>query len=176
MHRLFVAIRPPEQIREQLLNLMEGVENARWQDEEQLHLTLRFIGEVDRHVAEDVAAALDKLRHFGFEMCLSGVGRFAKRGKGTLWAGVAPQGTLQALHGKVDQACRQAGIAPDRRAYHPHITLARFNGVTGPVDTFIRRWAGLSSPAFTAKAIDLYESRLTSSGATYTIVARYPLA
>jgi 2'-5' RNA ligase len=95
MHRLFVAIRPPQFILDQLLDMMGGVQNARWQDEEQLHLTLRFIGEVDRHQAEDVAAALGAVRSHPFEISLSGVGSFSKRGKGTLWAGIGPQDSLK---------------------------------------------------------------------------------
>ena len=63
MHRLFVALEPPAAIRHQLLDLMGGIANARWQTEAQLHLTLRFIGEVDRHRAEDVAAALGRILH-----------------------------------------------------------------------------------------------------------------
>jgi 2'-5' RNA ligase len=72
MHRLFVAIRPPEFVRLQLLDLMEGVRGARWSDEDQLHLTLRFIGEVDRHVADDVHAALGSVRQPPFERSTGG--------------------------------------------------------------------------------------------------------
>lgn len=175
MHRLFVAIRPPEPIRGQLLDLMEGLPNARWQDEEQLHLTLRFIGQVDRHRAEDVAVALGNLRHPRLEICLAGVGCFERRGKGALWAGVAPREPLNALHRKLDQLCLQAGLAPDTRAYHPHITLARFSRTIGPIEPFVRRWSGLSSPAFEIASVQLFESRLGSNGASYAAVARYPL-
>jgi 2'-5' RNA ligase len=154
---------------------MEGISGARWQDEEQLHLTLRFIGEVDRHRAEDVAAALGSVRHPPFDLALQGVGSFAKRGKGALWAGVAPHDELKPLHKKVDQACLRVGIDPDNRAYHPHITLARLGRTSGPVEPFIERWAGLSSTTFLVDSISLYESRLGSEGASYTIVERYPL-
>lgn len=176
MHRLFVAIRPPRDIRELLLGLMGGVQNARWQDDEQLHLTLRFIGEVDGHRARDIAAALGSLHHQRFDIALSGVGSFERRGKGALWAGVSPPDELKALHKKVDQACLRAGVEPDKRVYHPHITLARLGRSTGPVDAFVERWAGLSSPAFSIDSICLYESRLGSEGASYTIAERYPLA
>ena len=176
MHRLFVGIRPPAAIRALLLSLMGGVQNARWQDEEQLHLTLRFIGEVDRHRAEDVAAALGSVRQFPFEIALNGVGSFDKRGKGALWAGVTPHQDLKLLHKKVDQACLRGGIEPDTRAYHPHITIARLGRSTGPVDPFIERWAGLTSPAFLVENILLFESRLGSEGASYTVVERYPIA
>ena len=176
MHRLFVAIRPPQPVRERLLSLMGGVQNARWQDDEQLHLTLRFIGEVDRHRAEDVAAALGAVRHQPFEVALSGVGSFGKRGKGALWAGLTPQDQLKLLHKKVDQACVRVGIEPDNRAYHPHITVARLGRTAGPVEPFIERWAGLSSAAFQVDAMCLYESRLGSEGAAYTVIERYRLS
>jgi 2'-5' RNA ligase len=175
MHRLFVAIRPPRQIRERLLDLMGGVQNARWQCDGQLHLTLRFIGEVDRHRAQDVAAVLASIRHPTFEIAISGVGSFGKRGKGAIWAGVTPHDELHLLHKKVDQACLRAGIEPDTRAYHPHITLARLGRNAGPVEPFIACWAGLSSARFTVNSICLYESRLGSEGASYTIAERYPL-
>lgn len=176
MHRLFVAIRPPLEIRERLLDIMGGVQNARWQDDAQLHLTLRFIGDVDRHGAEDVAAALSSIRHPPFEISLFGVGSFGKRGKGALWAGLTPQDELKRLHKKVDQACLRAGIEPDSRAYHPHITVARLPRTAGPIEPFVERWAGLSSPSFPVDCLCLYESRLGSEGATYTIAERYPLS
>jgi len=74
MHRLFVAIRPPQPIRQALLSLMGSVANARWQNDEQLHLTLRFIGEVDRHQAEDIAAILGSVHHPALEIGLEQVG------------------------------------------------------------------------------------------------------
>ena len=122
MIRLFVAIRPPAEIRARLLAAMGGVRGARWQSEEQLHLTLRFIGEVDRHRAEDVDAVLAGVRQPGFEIALDGLGAFERRGEPTaLWAGVSPQEPLRALHKKVDQAIARTGLAPERRVYTPHI-------------------------------------------------------
>jgi 2'-5' RNA ligase len=174
MHRLFVAVRPPRAIREQLLDMMEGVPNARWQDEEQLHLTLRFIGNVDPHQAEDIAFALQNVSHPPFHVRLSGVGSFERSGRGTLWAGLSPREDLEALHKKVDQACVRVGIAPDNRAYHPHITLARIGRSTGPRELYLQHWAGLSGSDFLIDEFRLYESRLGSEGASYTTVARYP--
>jgi 2'-5' RNA ligase len=75
----------------------------------------------------------------------------------------------------VDQACVRAGVERDTRAYHAHITLARLGNASGPVEPFIERWAGLSSQPFTADSFCLYESRLGSEGASYTIAERYPL-
>jgi 2'-5' RNA ligase len=175
MHRLFVAIRPPSDIRTQLLDLMEGVAGARWQDDEQLHITLRFIGEVEARVADDVAAALGTVHHQPFSLALAGVGQFGSRGRvNALWAGVRHD-MLVDLHKKVDQALVRAGLEPERRAYLPHITLARFGRDAGGIAHFVERHAGLSSPPFEVTSFALYESRLGQAGATYSIVERYEL-
>jgi 2'-5' RNA ligase len=177
MHRLFVAIRPPRAIRERLLSLMGGVSRARWQSDEQLHLTLRFIGDVDRHVAQDVAAALGSIHHPQFDIAGDGLGTFERRGMANaIWMGVTPQEPLRALHNKVDQACLLAGVQPDRRAYHPHITLARLGRSAGAVDALLESSGGAVTPAFTVDSFCLFESALTPEGSVYSIVERYPLS
>lgn len=176
MHRLFVAIRPPEAIREALLDLMEGVPDLRWQQDEQLHLTLRFVGEVERPVAEDLAAELERIRFDRFEMALDGVGKFEKHRHGALWAGVAPRDQLKALNAKVERACQSAGLEPERRAYHPHITLARWKGRPPGLDRFLEQHAALSSPSWEASEFILYESRLGHDGAHYEPVEVFALS
>ena len=155
---------------------MGGVRGARWQRDDQLHLTLRFIGEVDRHVAGDVHAALGSIHHPAFDIGINGLGAFDRRGEATtLWAGVAPHEPLKALHKKVDQACLKAGVAPDQRAYHPHITLARLRRGAGLVQPLLESAGGVSGPAFTVDTFCLYESQLTPEGSIYSILERYPL-
>ncbi|MGZ8287172.1 MAG: RNA 2',3'-cyclic phosphodiesterase [Allosphingosinicella sp.] len=176
MHRLFVAIRPPATVRARLLDLMGGVAGARWQDEEQLHLTLRFIGEVDRHMAHDVDAALSSVHHPAFSIALNGLGAFDRRGEPvTLWAGFAPQEPLRALHKKVDQALVRVGVEPDRRAYMPHVTIARLPRGAGPVGSLVERSGGITGPPFTVDRFCLYESRFTPEGPLYEVVERYRL-
>ena len=70
MHRLFVAIRPPEHIRDLLIDAMDDSPDFRWQEDEQLHLTLRFAGEVDRPLADDLADALGRLRSPPFSIAI----------------------------------------------------------------------------------------------------------
>lgn len=176
MHRLFVAIRPPVAVRRFLLGIMEGVAGARWQDDEQLHCTMKFIGEVDRHRAEDIAAALGQIHFASFEARISGTGSFDKRGLvHTLWAGVEPATRLTQLHHKVEQACRAVGLAPERRAFVPHITLARLNRSSGPVDHFRTCRGGLAGPRFAVDSLVLYESHMGRGGSRYDAIARYPL-
>ena len=177
MHRLFVAIRPPESVLDLLIDTMEGLPALRWQDEDQLHLTLRFIGEVDRPLGEDLAAALTALHVEGFTIRISGVGRFDHQRRGALWAGIEPRDKLAALAAKVDRACVGVGLPPERRAFHPHITLARWGrGAGRSLDPFLARHAALRSEAFEVDRFLLFESRLGREGASYEAIADYPLA
>lgn len=176
MHRLFVALRPPPAIRARLIAAMGGVPGARWQSDEQLHVTLRFIGEVEAHVAEDIALALAGVRFPPVEVMLDGVGSFARRGRmHALWAGVSPHDALAALHRKVDQAIVRAGLAPEGRAYLPHITLARLNASARASEGFLADQAGLASAAFAIDHFILFESHLGHEGVSYRAVERYSL-
>src|SRR4051794_20751470 len=117
MHRLFVAIRPPEAIRDLLVDAIGDTPDFRWQDDEQLHLTLRFVGEVDRPTADDLADLLGRVRTAKFSIRIKGVGRFEQRNSGALWAGVEPKAPVAALAAKVERACLNAGLEPERRAF-----------------------------------------------------------
>ena len=176
MHRLFVALRPPPEIRRRLLAQMGGVPGARWQTDEQLHVTARFIGDVERPQAEDVALALTAVRFPRFEIALHGVGQFDTRGRpNALWVGVRPHEGLTQLHHKIDQALMRVGLEPERRAYLPHITLARMNVASGVTDRFLEAHAGLESPPFPIEHFILFESHLGHDGASYEAVERYAL-
>ncbi|WP_028055993.1 RNA 2',3'-cyclic phosphodiesterase [Sphingobium bisphenolivorans] len=175
MHRLFVAVRPPPDIRARLLAIMSGVNGARWQDDDQLHITLRFIGEVDRHRANELADALRDIRFPPAELALSGVGSFNRKGQvHTLWAGIQPREPLVKLHQKIDRICVRAGLLPDDRAYLPHLTLARMSRSAGSAENFMASHAALSSVPFAMTEFDLYESHLGQSGAAYHLIERYP--
>jgi len=176
MHRLFVAIRPPEHIRDLLIDAMDDSPDFRWQNEEQLHLTLRFIGEVDRHMAADLTDALPRIRAPRCTARIKGVGSFDHRNAGALWAGVEPKEPLAALAAKVERVCQHVGLEPERRAFHPHITLARWKGRrTHEVGDFLGRRRGLVSEPFEVDRFVLFESRLSRHGAHYEEVASYPL-
>ncbi len=176
MHRLFIALRPPAAMRDALFDIQDGVEAARWQDDEQLHLTLRYIGDVERPVAEDIALALQAVRAPAFDLALSGVGQFdaGRRGR-VLWAGVTPHDAVTALHRKVDHALVRLGLSPEGRAFLPHVTLARLNKSSGPTEAFLGANAGLASPPMRFDHFLLYESHLGHAGAWYEAAARYPL-
>lgn len=177
MHRLFVAIRPPEVIRDLLIDAMDDRADFRWQDDAQLHLTLRFIGEVERPVAQDLADALTRVHAERFTLRIRGVGRFEQRSSGALWAGVEPKEPLAALAAKIERACQQVGLEPERRAFHPHITLARWKSRrTREVADFLERNGGLASDPFEVTEFTLFESRLSRHGAHYEEVTEFKLS
>jgi 2'-5' RNA ligase len=176
MHRLFVAIRPPEPILDFLIDAMDDSADFRWQDDEQLHVTLRFIGEVGRPTENDLADALGRISSAPFDLRIAGVGRFEQCNSGALWAGIEPKLPVAALAAKVERVCQSVGLEPERRAFHPHITLARWKGRRArEVKDFLERTGGLSSDAFTVDSFILFESRLSRHGAHYEEVARLPL-
>lgn len=176
MFRLFVALRPPPAMRAALLAAMGGIDRARWQTDEQLHLTLRFIGEVDRHQASDIAAALGGVHHSPVSLKLDGYGCFDRSGRiDALWAGVTPHDAVRSLRDAVNRALARAGVAPEQRAFLPHITVARFSRVSAPVAPLP---AGLIMPPPVEGGFDsfyLYESDMGATGSTYSVIERYRL-
>ena len=176
MHRLFVALRPPPAVRDVLLDTMDGLEGARWQGEDQLHLTLRFAGELEGPRAEDLADALGRVEARRFDLAVRGVGHFERKGAPhTLWAGVAPNEALAVLQRRVERACRGAGLAPETRKFAPHITLARLNRATRPIGGWLAEHALLDAGSWWVESFGLYLSRLTPAGSEYERIEHYPL-
>jgi 2'-5' RNA ligase len=177
VHRLFVAIRPPQAILHRLVDASEEPSELRWVAEDNLHLTLRFIGGVERPLANDIAAALGRIRSAPFELRLAGIGTFDRRSGGALWAGVAPREPVAALAARIERACVAAGLEPEHRVFHPHITLARWRGRrTRELERALARNGDLSSEPFEVPGFTLFESHLSRHGAHYEEVAAYPLA
>jgi RNA 2',3'-cyclic 3'-phosphodiesterase len=176
MPRFFVALRPPPELRQILLETMGGIANMRWQSDAQLHLTLRFIGDVDARSAEDAASALAAIDYPRPKVALAGVGTFGERHRvHTIWAGIASDPDLKLLRDKIERAVVQSGCPSEARKFKPHITLARCSANAGAVQPFLARRATLASDAFALDAFHLFESHLGGEGASYTNVARYPL-
>ena len=178
MIRLFVGIELPETMRERLAGLCAGVPGAKWVAPENLHLTLRFIGEVEYGLADDIDAALMKLQAPRFDMVLDGVGFFGKASAArTLWVGVRKCAALTRLQGKIEIAVQRLGLPAEERKFSPHVTLARLRGAPA---ARLQRFVG-ENGHFLAEPIPvdhfvLYSSALGNSGAVYTPEARYPLA
>jgi 2'-5' RNA ligase len=176
MHRLFVALHPPLEIRRRcLVATAGGPPGWAWQSDEQLHVTLRFIGEVERPVAEDIAAALGAVRAQPVELGLHGLGFFDQGRQGILFARAVPRDPLEALHKKVDRALTTVGLEPDRRAFLPHITLARRRKSGADPAAWLKAHAALAAEPMLVSQFILYESHLGRQGPHYEAVAEYSI-
>jgi 2'-5' RNA ligase len=177
MPRLFVGIDLPDEIDEQLELMHGGVPGARWEGREKLHVTVRFVGDVDGGTLRAAVDALAAIEHERFAVELAGVGTFPPRGKPrVLWIGVADPEPLKALRRKVDRALAGLDLDPDRRKYAPHVTLARIkNGSSGRTAEFLAHHALFRADPFEVEAFQLYSSVLSPRGSKYRIEAAFPL-
>jgi 2'-5' RNA ligase len=177
--RLFVALRPPPDVRRVLLGLMGGVPDARWQSEAQLHLTLAFVGECDRHLAQEIALALSRLDEPAFTAELGSFGSFetARGNVHTLWIGAGPAAPLARLAASVSRALLPLGVPLPERRFTPHITLARFPARGVPPVSIARFLTHHAPPrlSFPVTGFHLMESRLGGQGAHYESLAEFPL-
>ncbi len=175
--RLFVAIALPDDLRSRLGDLCSGLPGARWVAPENLHLTLRFIGEVGGHEADDIDAALSGIRCRRFSLDLAGVGQFGdRRNLRALWVGVERNELLDRLQAKIEQGLQRAGLPPEKRKFKPHITLARFKSHPGArLESYFAEHALFRAASFEVTSFTLYSSFLAQEGAIYSAEADYPL-
>jgi 2'-5' RNA ligase len=175
--RLFVGIAVPEAVAELLTPLAGGFPGARWSPPENLHITLRFAGEVAESVAEDLDSSLAAVSVPTFDVTLAGVGAFGDPlAPHTLWAGVEANEILTRLRGRCETAARRAGLKPDTRAWKPHVTLAYLSGAEpSRVAAWTVAHSLLRIPPFRTDAFGLYSSWRSRTGPVYRLERRYPL-
>lgn len=178
MIRLFVALALPEAVRNRLAGLGGGIPGARWLDAGQMHLTLRFIGDVDEAVFDDVRLALGAVAAPGFELVLDGAGHFGgRRRPRTVWVGAAANPALSHLNARVEAAVVDAGLAPETRRFTPHVTIARLKGASAErVAAFLGDRGMFRDGPIAVRRFQLFSSHLSHSGAIYRIEEEYELA
>ncbi|PWC44835.1 RNA 2',3'-cyclic phosphodiesterase [Azospirillum sp. TSO22-1] len=177
MIRLFVALDFPADVRARLAGLAGGVPGARWTESDNLHLTLRFIGEVPDDTAHDIDAALAEIAAPGFDLVLDGVGMYGSgRNARVLWAGVERSEALSHLQSKVESALVRCGLAPEERKFSPHVTLARLKDA--PKDRlgrFLEDRGLFRAGPMRIGHFTLYRSHLGKGGAVYEALREYGL-
>lgn len=177
MYRLFVAIDLPEWVKQELRRLCFGLRGARWMTEDQMHLTLRFIGEVDGNVFSDAAEALQSVVVTPFELELKGLGFFPpRRSPEIIWVGVKKNDTLLLLRNRVESALVRTGIEPEGRKFSAHVTLARLKDT--PIEhvaQYLTQNSLFRLKPFAVSQFHLYSSFLASEGAIHTVEATYEL-
>lgn len=177
MHRLFVALSLPEVVTDALTQLQSDLRGARWLPEENFHLTLAFIGEVDRHGFNEIASALGAIDPPAFSLRLKGCGFFGDSKPRAVWVGADANPALLHLQSKVEVALKRVGIAIEKRKFRPHVTLAYLNGATPEAVAAYTASHGLFAVGpFPVGEFHLFESYLGSEGAHYEIVESYRLS
>ena len=176
--RLFVGLDLPWELRQRVAMLSgAGIPGARWVPPENYHITLRFIGEAPRHVAEEIDHALVGLKARGFMLALAGVGTFSKGGRSnTLWVGVERNPQLDHLQNKIETALQRCGLEPERRRFQPHLTLARLdNTVEAKLAAFVQAHNLFRAEPMAVEHLTLFSSLLGKEQPVYTAEVEYAL-
>lgn len=177
MIRLFIAIDLPQTVKAHLQTLCTGIFGARWMTPEQMHLTLRFIGEVDKGTFAAIDQRLPLIQQESFKLRVRGVGHFPPRGEpNILWAGVEDNPGLSSLKNKIDALLKRMGLESDPRKFHAHITLARLKSVSAEtIGEYIAHNNLFAAEPFWVSEFTLFSSTLNPQGSRYAVENQYPL-
>ena len=177
MPRLFAGIELPEDIRDLISDLEMPLPGVRWIDNDNLHLTLRFFGDIDNGQARELSSFLGGIDVPAFEMRLNGLGTFGGNDPRTLWAGVEASEPLSSLARACERAARWAGFKPEGRAFKPHVTIARFHKPRiDALTRFLTRHGRFGSAPFMVSRFVLYSARPMVGGGPYVVEEAYPLS
>ena len=176
MARLFAGIELPEPIRDQLSNLQAPLPGANWVDVDDLHLTLRFVGDIEGRAAREFGDSLSEIESEAFELRLEGLGTFGGNDPHSIWAGVSACTALEALARACERAARNAGLSPAKHPFKAHVTLARLRG-TPPelVARYLGRIGAFRTEPFAVTAFVLFSSKPKVGGGPYVVEASFPL-
>ncbi|AMJ63811.1 RNA 2',3'-cyclic phosphodiesterase [Bosea sp. PAMC 26642] len=176
MPRLFTALEIPAEVATALTLHRGGLSGARWIDPADYHITLRFLGDVDRRMANDVDSFLGDLQSYPFEVTLDGLGSFGGDKPRAVFARVQPSAKLTELQGDLERLLRRLGLPAEGRKFVPHVTLARLRD-TSPVELahYFGQHAIVRPISFTARRFTLMSSRDSVGGGPYVMEAAYPL-
>ncbi len=177
--RLFVAVDIPEEHKITLLKAQKAFPGLPWTSAKQIHLTMRFIGELDVDQFDRVVECLNDVAVPPFTLRPAGTGFFPDAAKPSIfWFGLLESPELLKLKQKVDTALNKSiGLAPETRSFVPHVTLLRFK--TRPSGELVAALSAKFSPIELAEcevnAFSLYSSQLRNTGAVYVKEAEYKL-
>ena len=169
--RLFVSLELPHSITQRLAELDPHLRGVRWLAPEQMHLTLSFLGNVSDDVAEALKKNLEAITWKAFFLPIIGFGAFPTKGRpNVIWIGVGTgHPHLFQLHKRVQEAALHAGLEPDLRSFHPHITLARCRDISAEsVRPFLRAHSAFDAGMIHVESFCLNSSDLTPAGSVYT--------
>lgn len=175
--RLFAAIEVPDDVAECLLALQKGVPGATWRPRENLHLTLRFFGEMTEPTVDDLDAELAAIAAAPFDLQLKGAGSFGGADPHALWIGARASDALRKLAADCERAARRVRLKPEPHKFTPHVTLAYLGGAgLDGVRAFESRLGLFEAPPFRVERFGLYSSWVRKSAPSlYRLEAEYAL-
>ena len=175
--RLFIAIPLSPAVKAKLCKLYEPLENIRWQPAQQLHLTLRFIGEAQEQERKIIQEKLEGVHQASFEWVMQGVRSFPEKGSPKIiWVGIQKNESLLHLYKAIKQCCAGRGYETSKRRFQPHITIGRVKGTPlKKVRTFLNRHKNWGPETMQVQAFGLFASRLNPEGAVHETLKRYLL-
>ena len=177
MPRLFCALTLPPETRMWLSTLRGGLRGARWIDEDNYHVTLRFIGDVDERTADEVAYDLSRVDRPPVTIELAGLASFGGKKPHSIYARVVPDAALLDLQATLERRLQRLGLPAESRRFTPHVTVARLLGTgTREVADWLTVRGGFTAPPFTAESFALLSSRASVGGGPYVTEHVYPLA
>lgn len=176
MPRLFTGLEFPSLVAERLGIMRGGLPGARWIEPSDYHITLRFIGDIDHRLADDIVDLLSSIQRRRFTLRLSGLDWFGKDKPHSLYAALAPSSELGELHAEQERLMRRLGLPPEPRKFTPHVTLARLRD-TKPyqVSEWIAQRSPFSLEPFAVGRFVLFSSRASVGGGPYLVEETYPL-
>jgi len=176
MPRLFTGLELPEAMRQQLGRLAVPLPGAKWVDPQDMHLTLRYAGDIDNRKAEDFSAELAQIQVRVFTLRLVGLSAFGGNDPHAIWAAVEAGPELDQLAKANERAARAAGLLPETRKFKAHVTLARLRGARDDqVARILERHAAYRSDPVTIEHFALFSSRPLIGGGPYAIEEVFPL-
>jgi len=176
MPRIFTGLEIPPAVTQSLAMLRGGLPGARWIDPENYHLTLRFIGDIDDHLAREIADMLAGVRRMSFELRLDGLTSFGGRKPRAVVATAAPTPALLELQAEQERLMQRVGLEPEGRKYTPHVTLARLRDTSSrEVADYLSTRQPYRSAPFQVGRFVLFSSRASVGGGPYVVEAAYPL-
>lgn len=176
MPRLFTGLEIPAMLRTRLSLIRSPLEGAKWIEADNMHITVRFVGDIDDRTADEFADLLADVNTGPITVTIKGVGAFGGRDPRVLWAGVEAGPELEALYRANERAARAAGLPPDERDFKPHVTLARLRRARShEVARFLEENGDLRTEPFVVSRFVLLSARPGTGGGPYAVEAAYPL-
>lgn len=182
--RSFIAIELPGEVKASLAEIQQSLKKSgadiRWVKTDNIHLTLKFLGDIEEKSIPGIVQALKGAcrNHKVFSIDISGIGSFpVKKSPRVLWSGISDNGELMQLQAEIDETMASLGFDPERRTFSPHLTIGRFRSSRGrgalldKIELIKHDSFGL----FDVRSIYLIKSDLKPSGAVYSRIGEFPL-